>query len=73
MPTSKPKVWKHPNAKDKLDKNLKDEELKKYASTLGKDHPFNSLKDKEKFKDMEKYFIKTKKPEPKKENKKKKK
>jgi hypothetical protein len=77
MPLSKPKVWKHPNAKDKLDKNLKDEELKKYASILGKDHPFNSLKDKEKFKDMEKHFIKTKKPEPaetpSKENKKKKK
>ena len=65
MPLSKPKTWKYPNAKDKLDKNLKDEELKKYASTLGIDHPFNSLKEKEKFKDMEKHFIKTKNPEPK--------
>ncbi len=69
MPISKPKNWKYPNAKDKLDKNLKDEELKKYASTLGKDHPFNKLKDKEKFKDMEKHFIKnpkTQDPSPKK-------
>jgi len=73
MPISKPKTWKHPNAKDKLDKNLKDEELKKYATTLGIDHPFNSLKEKEKFKDMEKHFIKTKKPEPTKVAKKKKK
>ena len=56
--SSKPKNWKYPNAKNKLDKNLRDEELKKYGSTLGFDHPFNSLKEKEKFGDMEKHFIK---------------
>tara|TARA_R110000764_G_scaffold19599_4_gene51271 strand:+ start:7318 stop:7566 length:249 start_codon:yes stop_codon:yes gene_type:complete len=63
----KPKNWKFPNAKNKLDKNLRNEELKKYGSTLGEDHPFNSLKEKEKFKDMEKHFIKsskTQKPDP---------
>lgn len=60
--SSKPKNWKYPNAKSKLDKNLKEEELKKYGSTLGLNHPFNTLKEKEKFKDMEKHFIKSKKP-----------
>tara|TARA_R110001632_G_scaffold49166_1_gene123424 strand:- start:197 stop:439 length:243 start_codon:yes stop_codon:yes gene_type:complete len=69
--SSKPKNWKFPNAKDKLNKNLKDEVLKKYGPMLGPDHPFNNLKEKEKFKDMEKHFIKggnkdkTQEPKPK--------
>jgi len=55
------KIFKFPNAKDKLEKNKpKNEELKKYGKVLGKNHPFNKLKEEGKFKDMEKYFIKPK-------------
>jgi len=58
MPNTR-KIFKFPNAKDKLEKNKpKNEELKKYGKVLGKSHPFNKLKEEAKFKDMEKHFIK---------------
>tara|TARA_R110002153_G_scaffold448_6_gene2096 strand:- start:3025 stop:3294 length:270 start_codon:yes stop_codon:yes gene_type:complete len=55
---TKQKVWKYPNAKEKLEKKLKNDELLKYGSMLGGDHPFNKLKEQPVFSDMEKHFIK---------------
>tara|TARA_R110000868_G_scaffold796_5_gene5836 strand:+ start:1331 stop:1579 length:249 start_codon:yes stop_codon:yes gene_type:complete len=65
---SKQKVWKYPNAKDKLEKKLKNDELKKYGSVLGDEHPFNKLKEQPVFSDMEKHFIKDSTKEKEKDN-----
>ena len=63
---TKQKVWKYPNAKEKLEKKLKNDELLKYGSMLGGDHPFNKLKEQPVFSDMEKHFIKDNKEDSKK-------
>ena len=57
---TKTKEFKHPNAKNLLDKQLKNEVLKKYGLMLGYDHPFNKVKEEKKTKDYEKIFIKKK-------------